>query len=76
MKNFDPLLKLIPFRKHNHYRTYIQENDVLILIKSPYSNSSVYRIKELVSISSLAHEYKYSCMLLDNEDIQIKKEGN
>jgi len=76
MKTFDPLLKLIPFSKYNHYRTYIQDNDVLIVVKSPHSNSSVYRIKELVSISFLAHEGKYSCMLLDNGDIQIKKDVN
>jgi len=76
MKNFDLLLSLIPFNRHNHYRTYFQDNDVLILVKSSYSDSSIYRIKELVSINFLALEYKYSCVLLENGNIQIKKEEN
>ena len=74
MKNFGPLLKIIPFKRNNHYKTYIQENDILILIKSQYSHSTVYRIKELVFISFLAQEYKYSCILLANGNIQIKEE--
>jgi len=76
LKNFDSFINQLNLNKGNNYRTYIQNDDILTIIKSPYSNSSVYRIKELVSISFLADEYKYSCILLDNGDIQIKREEN
>ena len=73
MQNFDPILNIIAFKKYNHYKTYIIDNDILILEKSRHFTSSVYKIRELVSISFLAHEFEYSCILLDNENIQIKK---
>ncbi|NQY94963.1 MAG: hypothetical protein HRT43_12420 [Campylobacteraceae bacterium] len=74
MKNFDPILKRISFKRNNHYRTYVIDKDILILVKSRHITSSVYKIRELVSISFLAQECQYSCILLGNENIQIKKE--
>ncbi len=75
MQNFDSILNIISFNKYNHYRTYIIDDDILILEKSRHFSSSVYKIRELVSISFLAHEFEYSCILLENENIQIKKEN-
>jgi len=73
MQHFDSILKLISFKTNNYYRTYIVDKDVLILEKSQHSTSSVDRIRELVSINSVANKYKYSCILLANDNIQIKK---
>jgi len=74
MPDFKSILNLITFSTNSYYKSYKVHKDVLFLIKSNTSTSSIYRIKEIVNIYSIAKEQNYSCILLCDDTIKIKKE--
>ena len=74
MKEIDFILKKIALENRNCYKHYRIEENVLILELTRHHESSIYRIRELVQIDAIVKEYLYSCKLLFDGSIEIKKE--